>query len=53
VQRRIIVESHLHAKTFPAGLLLQVISFFLKRAIARRLREMRTSGVAGHSTVVK
>jgi hypothetical protein len=44
---------HLHAKTFLARLLLQVISFFLKRAIDRHLREMRTSGVAGHSTVMK
>ena len=44
---------HLHAKTFPARLFLQVISFFLKRAIARHLREMRTTGVAGHSTVIK
>jgi hypothetical protein len=44
---------HLHAKTFPARLLLRVISFFLKRAIDRHLREMRTSGVAGHSTVMK
>jgi hypothetical protein len=43
----------LHAKTFPARLLLWVISFFLKRAIARHLREMKTSGVAGHSTVMK
>ena len=44
---------HLHAKTYLARLLLQVISFFLKRAIARHLREMRTSGVVGHSTVMK
>ena len=44
---------HLHAKTFLARLLLQVISFFLKRAIARHLREMRTSGVVGHSTLMK
>ena len=44
---------HLHAKTFPARLLLQVISFFLKRAIARHLREMKTSGVGGHSAVRK
>jgi hypothetical protein len=46
-------RNQLHAKTFPARLLLQVISFFLKRAIDRHLREMRTSGVAGHSTVMK
>jgi hypothetical protein len=32
----------LHAKSVLAGLLLRVISFFLKRAIARHLREMRT-----------
>lgn len=33
----------LHAKSRLARLLLWVISFFLKRAIARHLREMRTS----------
>ena len=44
---------HLHAKSFPTRLLLNVISFFLKRAIARNLREMRTCGLAGHSTVIK
>jgi hypothetical protein len=44
---------HLHAKSLPTRLLLNVISFFLKRAIARHLREMRASGVAGHSTVMK
>jgi hypothetical protein len=43
----------LQAKSFLARLPLRVISFFLKRAIARHLREMRTSEVAGHSTVVK
>ena len=44
---------HLHAKSFPTRLLLKVISFFLKRAIARHLREMRTSGIAGHLTVMR
>ena len=44
---------HLHAKSFLARLPLWVISFFLKRAIARHLGEMRTSGVAGHSTLMK
>ena len=43
----------LHAKSALARLLLWVLSFFLKWAIARHLREMRTSGVAGHSTVMK
>jgi hypothetical protein len=43
----------LHAKSVSARLLLWVLSFFLKWAIARHLREMRTSGVAGHSTVMK
>ena len=43
----------LHAKSFLARLLLWVISFLLKRAIARHLRDMRTSGVAGQSTVMK
>jgi hypothetical protein len=44
---------HLQAKSFLARLPLRVISFLLKRAIARHLREMRTSGVAGHSTMMK
>jgi hypothetical protein len=44
---------HLHAKSYPTRQFLKAISFFLKRAIARHLREMRTSGVAGHSTVMK
>lgn len=39
----------LHAKSFLARLLLWVMSFLLKRAIARHLEEMRTSEVAGHS----
>jgi hypothetical protein len=43
----------LHAKSASARLLLWVISFFLKRAIAQHLREMRTSGVAAHLTVMK
>jgi hypothetical protein len=43
----------LQARSFLARLPLRGISFFLKRAIARHLREMRTSGVAGHSTVMK
>ena len=40
----------LHAKSVPARLLLWMISFFLKRAIARHLREMRTREESGHST---
>jgi hypothetical protein len=43
----------LHARSVLARLLLWVISFLLKRAIVRHLREMRTSGVAGHSTVIR
>ena len=43
----------LHAKSFLARLLLWMISFFLKRAIARHLREMRTREEAGRSTVRK
>jgi quercetin dioxygenase-like cupin family protein len=43
----------LHAKSVPARLLLWVISFFLKKAIARHLREMRTLGVVGRFTVIK
>jgi hypothetical protein len=41
----------LHAKSFLARLLLWVISFLLKRAIARHLEEMRTTGFAGHSAL--
>jgi hypothetical protein len=44
---------HVYAKSVLARLPLRVISFFLKRAIARHLREMRTSGIAGHSTMMK
>jgi hypothetical protein len=40
----------LHAKSVAARLLLWVISFFLKGAIVRHLREMRTRGVVGCST---
>jgi hypothetical protein len=43
----------LHAKSFLARLLLWVISFLLKRAIARHLREMKTSGVVTDSTEMK
>ncbi len=43
----------LHAKSFLARLLLWAISFLLKRAIARHLREMRTTGVVTDSTVMK
>jgi hypothetical protein len=43
----------LHAKSVLARLLLRVISFFLRRAIARHLRELRTRGVVGHSTLNK
>ena len=43
----------LHAKSFLARLLLLMISFFFKRAVARHLREMRAGGVATDSTVMK
>jgi hypothetical protein len=43
----------LHARSVPARLLLWVISFFLKRAIVRHLREMRTGEVGGRPTVMK
>jgi Polyketide cyclase / dehydrase and lipid transport len=42
-----------HAKSVSARLGLWVISCFLKRAIVRHLREMRTRGVVGRSTVMK
>ncbi len=41
----------LHAKSVLARLLLWMISFFLKWAIVRHLREMRTIKEVGHSTV--
>src|SRR5260370_30150866 len=43
----------LHAKSILARLLLWMISFFLKRAIVRHLREMRTREEAGHSILMK
>ena len=43
----------LHAKSVLARLLLCVISFWLKWAIVRHLREMRTREVVGRSTVIK
>jgi hypothetical protein len=43
----------LDAKSVPARLLLWVMSFFLKWAIVRHLREMRTRGVVGRSTVIE
>jgi hypothetical protein len=43
----------LHAKYVLAWLLLWLISFFLKWAIVRHLREMRHSEAAGHSIVIK
>jgi hypothetical protein len=43
----------LHAKSILARLPLWVISFFLKRAIVRHLREMRSKGVVGRSTMTK
>jgi hypothetical protein len=43
----------LDAKSVLARLPLRVISFFLKRAIARHLREMRARGEVGRSAVIK
>jgi hypothetical protein len=37
----------LHTKSFLAQFFLRLMSFFLKRAIARHLREMRTGGAVG------
>ena len=42
----------MHAKSVLALPLLWMISFLLKRAIGRNLREMRTSGEVGRSTVI-
>ena len=43
----------LHARSALARLPLRGISFFLKRAIARHLREMRPGGEVGRSAVTK
>ena len=43
----------IHAKSVLARPLLWMISFLLKRAIARHLREMRTNGEVGRSTVME
>ena len=43
----------IHAKSVLTRPLLWMISFLLKRAIARHLREMRTSGEIGRSTVIE
>jgi len=43
----------LHAKSVLARMLLWMISYFLKRAIVRHLREMRTREEFGRSTVSK
>jgi Polyketide cyclase / dehydrase and lipid transport len=43
----------LHAKSVLARSVLWIVSFFFKRAIAQNLREMRTSAVAGPSSVTK
>ena len=50
---RVTRSLQLQARSFLARLPLRVISFLLKRAIARHLREMKTSEVAGHSTMMK
>jgi hypothetical protein len=42
----------MHAKSTLAWPLLWAISILLKKAIARHLREMRTSGEVGRSTVI-
>ena len=43
---QVIRSFELHAKSVLAKLLLWLISFFLKRAIARHLRDMKASGGA-------
>jgi hypothetical protein len=43
----------IHAKSVLARPLLWMISFLLKKAIARHLREMRTSGEVGRSTGIE
>lgn len=52
-QTKVSRSFRLHAKSRLARCLLWMISFLLKRAIARHLREMRASGEGGRSTVVE
>ena len=52
-ETKIVRSFELHTKSVLTKLLLWLISFFLKRAIARHLREMKTSGSGGHSTLTK
>jgi hypothetical protein len=49
-QTKVSRSFRLHAKSMLARCLLWMISFLLKRAIARHLREMRASGGGGGST---
>jgi hypothetical protein len=49
----VIRSFRLHARSLVARVLLRVISFFLRRAIALHLREMRTTWVSCCSTVMK
>jgi hypothetical protein len=49
----VIRSFRLHARSVLAWPLLWVISFFLKRAVARHLREMRTREDANRPPVVK
>jgi hypothetical protein len=48
----VIRSFRLHAKSSLTRPLLWLISCLLRRAIARHFREMKTSGVAGRSTVL-
>jgi hypothetical protein len=49
-QTKVTRSFRLHAKSKLARCLLWLISFLLKRAIARHLREMRQGAAGGHST---
>ena len=49
-QTRVIRSFRHHAKSRLARCLLWMMSFLLKRAIARHLREMRQEAAGGHST---
>ena len=52
-ETRVTRSFRLHAKSLLARLFLWVISFFLKRAIVRHLREMRIREEVDRSTVSK
>lgn len=50
---KVVRSFKLHARSVFARLILRAISFFLKRAVRRNLREMKQIGVAGHPAMTE